>query len=521
MGAFTTDSKLKLCLAFQVPGRAITVQINQDVVSSLYSDLRRSARLSDQERSGLLIGRIDGQDEVTITLEAHRPGSVDQEPPVVGAYHIATAESLQAIEQFRNAFRGRHSVFLSIRPGRGGAPIAEMYVGSPERGPGETPDLRFLLDPGQLDRQQEPRRQLAEPAGRDLAPAAQDLVPPEASDPGRSFRLPLMIGGAAVVVAALLYWRPQSKPAPVPDVPILTINPAAGRNRLEGAAPLGLKVDVLPNALRVTWDRDSGLNQNAVHGTLQIRDGEKFRDISLAKSQLQNGSLLYVSQTDDLDLRLEIITPDMQRYTEFLKVIGAGMPRIARSVPEDAVLRAPAAPSPKAAAQPPAQIAAVKEFSPPQARSTLTAAAPGLLTPAPVIEAEKSTSSATLVPAPNLSTPGMPQPSPAASVTAPAAARQFVEPVLVRRNSIGIPPGMRHLLPNVVMVKVRVTIDSEGRVVRSEPGPQKIGFQSNLAMVVAAGVRSWRFSPAQLNGKPVQSDMELQVAIRREEAKPR
>ena len=64
-----------------------------------------------------------------------------------------------------------------------------------------------------------------------------------------------------------------------------------------------------------------------------------------------------------------------------------------------------------------------------------------------------------------------------------------------------------------MIVVVRITVDQQGRVVDAVPKAEKIAFKSKVAGLVANAVRTWEFSPAELNGKPVRSDFEVQVAI--------
>lgn len=58
------------------------------------------------------------------------------------------------------------------------------------------------------------------------------------------------------------------------------------------------------------------------------------------------------------------------------------------------------------------------------------------------------------------------------------------------------------------VVRVRLSLDETGTVVRAEPIGQP---DEDLTNAVAAGVRQWRFAPARRNGQPVAAELEMGV----------
>jgi hypothetical protein len=91
-------------------------------------------------------------------------------------------------------------------------------------------------------------------------------------------------------------------------------------------ASLGMRVETQAHGLRVTWDRQLPVLQSAVAATMRIDDqgvphqGEP-REIKLDHSQIATGSLVYVTDANDVTFRMQVEGPGGRRLSESVRVI--------------------------------------------------------------------------------------------------------------------------------------------------------------------------------------------------------
>jgi hypothetical protein len=453
------------------------------------------------------------------------------------------------IDHFRTSFSGLHSVFLLIRPsGTSTPPLAGLFVGSPGQDAGDVPDLRFLFDPQELNRAPEPA--IAEPAeirhaavdAPSPAPRPQPKIEQRAPVPaspqkktGRGLRI-AVLAGILTVIAAGAYLVPKlifRAAVPPQSVAVATFGTS---QRHPETGTLGMKVNIETGGLRITWDQKSPRALAAVHGTLQIRDGQKFRDVSLNQAEIQHGNVIYLPQSDDLDLRLELVASDMTRYTDYIKVVGSAMPE-SRAFPQsrEPVISLPPVSSKSAPTAPRPQNArsrtVARPFTPPHIASRQPVPQPSLPAPPQLTDVERAahianpgplTTSHIASPQPPVSdrpaasAPVTPSSAPINESLRPTAQRaisKVTDPVLRKKTPVNLPSDLRKLAGNMI-VMLRVTIDSDGHVLRTQPMGDKAGFKHNIALIVANSVRNWEFRPGEADGKPVRSDFDLQVVIR-------
>lgn len=105
------------------------------------------------------------------------------------------------------------------------------------------------------------------------------------------------------------------------DIPVVVEPPPALPILRE--ARLGLRVDVQPGGLRVSWTPEVSVVQSASQATLRIDEALQHRDIHLDPSQMADGSILYRPSSDDVTFRLELQRPGNSSLSQTARVVGA------------------------------------------------------------------------------------------------------------------------------------------------------------------------------------------------------
>ena len=89
----------------------------------------------------------------------------------------------------------------------------------------------------------------------------------------------------------------------------------------------GLEVERVGTDWRVHWNRDSEVLANAVSGHLSIADGPVHKELDLDSSELRSGSIMYTPATDDVVVRLQIVTDNAQQpVSESVRIVAANLP---------------------------------------------------------------------------------------------------------------------------------------------------------------------------------------------------
>jgi hypothetical protein len=328
---------------------------------------------------------------------------------------------------------------------------------------------------------------------------------------------------------------PATQPAPTAAIP----QPARAvpvRPQPSMSNEFSLNVEPAAHSLRLWWNRDSPVIQDAPAGVLWVTDGARHLRVDLDKRLLSSGSIVYVPTQGDVEFDLEV--PDGGRLVR--ESVRALMPAPTApaagaeftSGPRPSVNRTgePAGPQqrketarmqrPPAASPPTKSLAKAdvkKPFQPPapgpgsSGRSTIDALAPPpVLAPAPMDAAAN-------LPTGNLYDTATITYEP---VRPPALERVFQKlPGLRRlqRNEEGkefVPPKPLHELAFLVPtgtgreealrkpVSLKVILDESGKVTRVEQlsnGPMT-GLAAHTAL-------AWQFTPARWKDKPVASEV--------------
>jgi len=307
---------------------------------------------------------------------------------------------------------------------------------------------------------------------------------------------------------------------------------------------LDLKVENNAGQLLLSWNRNATIVSTATRATLTINDGDHKEDVDLDLATLRNGSIVYSPISNDVSFRLEVVDQKTGKSEakEVRRLQGRPSPSVAPSNATQQVQAKPApgteraattspvqtpsvAPQPAApqvttttavTAQPvapgslashlhPVEIAAAPALdsqpstiggSTPNVGSTVVAPPP----PAPVVTQAKQTQQPAVQPRSN-------PPAPAPAPNAPARIGGQAQEARVLKTVPAVYPSIAKTSHIVGIVRVHYTIGKNGRVKKADAlsGP-KI-----LRSAAVDAVMKWVYSPAILNGEPVEEETQVDV----------
>ena len=287
--------------------------------------------------------------------------------------------------------------------------------------------------------------------------------------------------------------------------------------RLESASaassafrPFGFAARAENGKLLLTWNAASEAVTSARRAVLSISDGGRAEDIELLLPAFRRGSLVYQPVTADVMFRLTVSSDGVADAVESVRPAiwdGPSVPppevgadgqsgsvadaAVAAATPRNARLFAP--PSQAALS---ARITSVSE--PPAIEGNATTSEPATLE-LPARRLTAPAPPAAPVPAPKHDpAPAIPAPA-AAVVQAPAGSLRVGALTVLRRTVIPYPVYAKQAHVGGT-VTVDVTVGADGRVRNAVviSGPE-------LLRIAAEGVKDWRFAPAVVGGKPVES----------------
>ena len=343
----------------------------------------------------------------------------------------------------------------------------------------------------------------------------------------------------SIVIVRGLVIRSTLRPTPAPAItqpaPTGTIaQPPDARPSV--SSEFSLNVEPTAHSLRLWWNRDSPIIQDAPAGALLVTDGARHLRVNLDKGLLSNGSIVYVPTEGDVEFELEV-----PAHGHLVRESVRALVPISTAPAAAAELTSPPLPSVDQTGEPPepqhvqkttrmrrrpatssagesVARADAKPFQPPapglttviSGRSSNNALAPPpVLAPAPIDAAAdlppgKLYDTATITYEP---------------VRPPALQRVFQNFPGLRRlqrfeegdGKEFVPPKPRHELAFLVPagtnqfrkpVNLKLSIDESGKVTRVEPlsnGP--------MTGVAAHAALAWQFTPARWKDKPVAGEV--------------
>ncbi len=360
-------------------------------------------------------------------------------------------------------------------------------------------------------------------------PAFASVAAPPAANKNKKLRLLVAAAlGMLVLVGGFLFVYPA----------LLHRNATTQTVAQQDSSPLGLRIEKTTGGLLLTWNNNSPVIQHASKVVLAITDGERHENIEMDPNQVRTGSIVYPPISGDVSFQMEVTDANQSRTTsESLRVHDPRPSPLATS-PTPAVQGPQLGPkqntpgkSPNAdgtdvtsadsTAKPPEDQpvahnpAPVKQFDRESLAQRLRPAAPAELSDAPAeVRANASApgnlgaimSGAAAAPtAPARSGSARPVET---STSAPTGTTggQIIPAEPIYKKAPEYPKVARQIGASGV-VEVEATIGTDGRVknakvTRGNPMLQKAAIDAVL---------EWKYKPAVLNGKPVESPVQIKL----------
>lgn len=327
----------------------------------------------------------------------------------------------------------------------------------------------------------------------------------------RRFTLPSLVWVPTVAVLIALagfLWYQRAKPV----------------SRAHNILMLG--AEPTPKGLRLTWDRMSPAFKGGASAKLWITDTHTQKQLTLDPLQLRSGSLIYWPLTDDVNFRMEI-----GGFTESLRTIAptapaqSPAPAVAERQPEiEPVKPAQQAPSqqsrsrqvqpvrrailPTPKAEPPQM--KLTELSPPNVHP-----APARLDP-PVIhpraEAKPPRTVANVEPVRESGLKRTVGAIPAILIGRRKDTSQFVPAKATRQVNPSLPGNLK--LDTDAEVSVKIALDESGNVKGTDLVTRRA--DSRLANAAMEAAKKWRFEPARMQNRAVDSSLILHFKFSRD-----
>lgn len=293
--------------------------------------------------------------------------------------------------------------------------------------------------------------------------------------------------------------------------------------------------------IRLQWDPLASAIRNSPVAVLSVSDGDLSRQFVFKRRELDLGYTDYPAASDEVTFRLIVEEAGGPKQESLLVLLGGPN---AESTESELSLHPPgeisrsdvSAPSPTFANHQPQQPAHRTESAKrvdiartatgnsarssegaPQSgqRSSITQMIPGvepILNPGAVPEIPQQVSPSPPSTVGQLGIQRIPNaPPPPASSNAAQPKPDFVAPSVVQRVPLVLPYSVRRLEIDDLRIKVRVEVDSNGKVTSCRPLSPLSGVNKYLANVARETVMQWRFSPGRLGGKPVASETVLDL----------
>jgi protein TonB len=300
----------------------------------------------------------------------------------------------------------------------------------------------------------------------------------------------------------------------------------------QDTSPLSLRVERTSGGMLLTWNRDLPVIQSASKVVLSISDGDRHENIELDPNQVRTGSILYPPMTGDVSFQMEVTDPHKSKTTsESLRVLdprpsplqdpaalaasGAAKDAAAKSTPASAAIPAPgttpaAAPveDTKPADDTPAPKAPAVALKPFNTESLAQRLRPATSTDLPEAPAIVRATPATALNLPGVVTsqPAAPAPPPPAPKQAQVTGGQLIPAKVISRVDPEYPKLARQAGASG-LVEMEATIGLDGKV----KNPHVLRGNAMLQKAAIDAVLQWRYKPAMLNGKPVESPVDIKL----------
>jgi TonB family protein len=320
--------------------------------------------------------------------------------------------------------------------------------------------------------------------------------------------------------------------------PALLHRGGAGQTTVQqDSSPLGLRIERAAGGLLLTWNNHSPIIQHASKVILSITDGERHENIEMDPNQVRTGSIVYPPISGDVSFQMEVADANQSRTTsESLRWLDPRPSPLATSStpaqgPQPGVKQNTPGKSPNAEIADPTSAEStpkpqdepavvrnttpVKQFDKESLAQRLRPAAPADMAEAPAEVRANSSAPSSLgsimpgaVSAP--AAPARPAPARPGDTSASAAntnsGGQITQAESTYKKAPEYPKVARQMGASGV-VEIEAIIGTDGRV----KSPKVIRGNSMLQKAAIDAVMEWKYKPAMLNGKPVESPVQIKL----------
>jgi outer membrane biosynthesis protein TonB len=319
--------------------------------------------------------------------------------------------------------------------------------------------------------------------------------------------------------------------------------PAAGSAKAADTL-LGLKVDTNAGQLLLSWNRNAPLILTATRATLTINDGGHKEDVDLDLAALRNGSTVYSPISNDVSFRLEVADQKTGKsQAESVRRLAGrpslAAPQVPQVQPQTAKAEAGGNEKPVTALVPqvpappqrplrtPQVVASTAVTTQPAKENSLAARLrapkPAEIPAAPALESQPNAFAGSAPNVPGAVSLAPPPPAPAAqrppkaatpapSVAAPPSVTRIGGNLqaarLLKQSPVAYPTAAKRWRVTG-SVSVVAVVSQDGRVKKATA----ISGPVALRQAAEDSVMKWIYSPAILNGAPVEAAIQVDVSF--------
>lgn len=279
------------------------------------------------------------------------------------------------------------------------------------------------------------------------------------------------------------------------------------------SSPLSLWASRSDKNVTVSWDSRRPAIAEARVAVLSIKDNDSKKEIPLTRNQLRTNELVYAATGDSIEISLEVFAESGKPTLESILLSTSGETSArSRSSSEVVVLRTDH-PAPAPTHQ---EVPAI-ETSRPVRTFTATRAATPIQPRAVVMSDPPPPGPLPVVDPATLRTPEFLQPplplSPQKSENRASRPMSVQPPTPLRQVMPVAPSNILGFLRSPVTVRIRVSIDSNGKVVNAVPMAPPGGVNQYLAESAASAARMWTFIPARRGDTRLASETVLNFSF--------
>ena len=509
-------------------GQTVAVHFHLNVIERLEAEAFQLRDAETRKVAGVLLGKIDYKDVVSLVVEDYEPASSsDSVVAVIDRWRDYSGRRMSAVGVYQasqseedvpdddhlavlaNQLADQERVLLLVHAQVGRPSTAKLFL---VRGGTAFPDETAIQFPFNRMEIANKKPQF-QPGSRAESVGVQGLPPkPKESRADRALRVLVLLVVVSVAAITAVPYLARSLGWTSLGRGYKTL----GRSQ---ASPLDLKAEQHGNGWQLTWNSHAPAVVNATRARLFIADGYLQKNVDMTPVDLHTGKIFYVPAMDNVVLRLEVINQGGESVAESVRILAGFLPPSSSSVLDTATSTNTLPNSPTSFRTSGAR---KHQPGPPKVEATSEASAMGSAAsaePAIAIQNNEGENSITDNKPSALAESGLLTiPSAITKLPEPRAQSSAMQPQPFSKNSpaqpillidpIYPPTALDRRLQGKVIVKAVVEKDGKVTNIRVVSGPPI------LAQAAVEAMWKWQYNPASLNGEHVQSEAEVKFNFR-------